>query len=77
MEKFSYSKAQNVIGKRKNHSFQKYLFRHILNKFTRDPLKLNSDLLKSNFNEIINKLLNDDSLDEGLNIDDLLLKGVY
>lgn len=77
LEKFSYSKARDVIGKRKSYAFQKYLFRHIVNKFSRDPLKSKSETLMGDYSEIVSKLLKDDSNDDNLSIDDLLLKGFF
>lgn len=76
LEKFSYAKARDVIGKRKVYTFQKYLFRHIVNKFSRDPLKAKSDSLMGNYNEVVNNLLKDDENDDSLDNEDLLLKGL-
>ncbi len=75
LEKFSFAKANDIVGKRKQFTFQKYLLRHIVNKFSRDPLKAKFEELKSNYNEIVTTLLNDDSNDESFSVDDLLLKG--
>ncbi|XP_017490960.1 PREDICTED: mitochondrial import receptor subunit TOM70-like [Rhagoletis zephyria] len=75
LEKFSFAKANDIVGKRKQFTFQKYLLRHIVNKFSRDPLKAKFEELKSNYNEIVTTLLNDNSNDESLSVDDLLLKG--
>jgi len=76
LEKFSYAKARDVIGKRKNYTFQKYLFRHIINKFSRDPLEGKSDTFMSNYEEVVNNLLKDDENDDNLDNDSLLLKGL-
>lgn len=75
LEKFSFAKANDIVGKRKQFTFQKYLLRHILNKFSRDPLKAKYEEIKTNYYEIVTSLLNDDSNDESLSTDDLLLKG--
>nr|XP_027197095.1 mitochondrial import receptor subunit TOM70-like [Dermatophagoides pteronyssinus] len=73
LEKYAYKRAEQVMSKRSVYTFQKYLFKHLLNKYSRDPLKLREkEIMSDNYDSIINDLLarNDD-----LNQDDLLLKG--
>lgn len=74
LEKYAYKRAEQVMSKRSVYTFQKYLFKHLLNKYSRDPLKLREkEIMSDNYDSIINDLLarNDD-----LNQDDLLLKGM-
>ncbi|KAJ6216945.1 hypothetical protein RDWZM_008102 [Blomia tropicalis] len=74
LEKFAYGKAREVMAKRTVNTFQIYLFRHIINKFSRDPLKFKSKI-SNNYNEVVTNLLKDDSNDDSLDLDLKLLKG--
>lgn len=74
MEKYAYKRAEQVMAKRSVYTFQKYLFKHILNKFTRDPLKqLGKKIMGNDYDSIISQLL---TSDDDLNEDDSLLKGM-
>ncbi|OTF79882.1 mitochondrial import receptor subunit TOM70-like protein [Euroglyphus maynei] len=73
LEKYAYKRAEQVMAKRSVYTFQKYLFKHLLNKFSRDPLKRReNEILNNDYDSIISQLFarNDD-----LNEEDLLLKG--
>lgn len=76
MNKFAHNKALEIVKKRKIYTFQKYMFKNLLNKYSHDPLRKNTALIKE-YDSIISDLLNDDSKDEQLEIDKLLLKGQF
>lgn len=75
LNKYAYDKAMEITKKRKIFSFQKYMFQHLLNKFSRDPLRKCSEIL-NDYDNVVKKLLNDNSSEDQLDINQLLLKGL-
>lgn len=75
LEKFSQVKAEEIISKRPKHTFQKYLFKNLLMKFSRDPVKQKSQEILSDYENYITKLLATECEISDLEVTDVLLKG--
>lgn len=77
LDKMSIEKAKEVMSSKQNLTFQKYLFRHLLRKYSRDPLKKRKNEILANYDQIIAGLLSNDCDHDSLSIDDQLLKGLF
>ncbi|KAI7688095.1 hypothetical protein SSS_02385 [Sarcoptes scabiei] len=75
LDKYSHNESMKIIKKRRKITFQKYMFKRLLDQFNRDPLRQRKKEILNDYENSIDKLLNDDD-EEKLSQDDLMIKAL-